>query len=72
VFISHFPHVWDFLAIFQVKQCFSHFPPFSFLSPYSRSYSVHFSFSTFFIVSRHISAQFMFVSHFPCFSVLSP
>ena len=33
----------------------SHFPRFSDFSPYSRSYSVNFSFSTFFSVSPHIS-----------------
>jgi hypothetical protein len=35
--------------------------------PYSRSYSVHFSFNTFFLVSWHIPGQTIFVSHFPRF-----
>ena len=35
--------------------------------PYSRSSSVHFSFTRFFLVSCHTTGQTMFVSHFPCF-----
>ena len=40
--------------------------------PYSRSFNVHFSFATFFLVSCHIPGQTMFVSHFPRFSIFSP
>jgi hypothetical protein len=46
----------------------SHFPRFSVFSPYSRSYCVHFSFSTFFSVSRHIPGPTVCISHFPRFS----
>ena len=64
--------------IFHVFQCFL---------PYSRSYNVQFSFSTFFSVSRHIPVlQYVFLifpdshipgpevcfSFFPCFSVFLP
>jgi hypothetical protein len=63
--------------------CFSHFPWFSVFSLYSRSYSVHFYFSTFLSVSRHkfksdsvnlsISLFFQcslpqFISYSACFS----
>jgi hypothetical protein len=44
--------------IFQVLECFS---------PYSRSYSVHFSFSTYLSVSRYIPGQTVVVSYFPRF-----
>ena len=60
--IFHFPHFSVFLAIFQVKQWFClifHF--FSVFSPYFRSYRVHFSFSTFFSVPRHISILTVYV-----------
>ena len=44
----------------------SHFPLFSvFFFNYSRSYNVHFSFLTFFSVSRHISLSTVCVFHFP-------
>jgi hypothetical protein len=46
--------------IFHIYHCFS---------PYSRSYSVCFSFYTFFSISRHISCPTMLVSHFPSLSV---
>ena len=39
---------------------------------HSRSYSVHFSFSTFFTISRHIPCPKMCTFHFSCFSVFSP
>jgi hypothetical protein len=45
----------------------SHFPCILVFSPYSRSYSVHFSLSTFFSVSWHISCHTVFASHFPRF-----
>jgi hypothetical protein len=45
----------------------SHVPRFSFFSPYSRSYTVHFSFSTLMSGSCHISGQAVFVYHFPFF-----
>ena len=44
-----------------------HFPWFSVSVPYSRAYSVYFSFSTFFSLSSHIPGQTVFVSHFPSF-----
>ena len=47
----------------------SNFPRFSVFSPCSRSYIVHFSFSTFFTVSRHIPGLTLSCSHFPSFSV---
>ena len=47
----------------------SHFPCWSAFSQYSRSYSVCFSFSTFFSVSSHILGHIVWVSHF--FPVLS-
>ena len=50
----------------------SHMLRFSAFSPKSRSYSVHFSFFTFFIVSCRISRPTVCVSHFPHFSVFSP
>ena len=46
----------------------SNFPRFSVFSPCSRSYIVHFSFSTFFTVSRHIPGLTLSFSHFPSFS----
>ena len=51
--------------------CVSHFPQFSFFSPYSRSYSVHFLFSPFLSVSRQFSLNSVCVS-FPRFSIFSP
>ena len=71
MFISDFPRFSVFLDKFQVLLCdfLIFFPG---LSPYSRSYSVQFSFSTLFSVSRHIPGHTVFVSHFPRFSVFSP
>jgi hypothetical protein len=37
--------------------------------PYSRSYCVHFSFSTFFSVSCPIPGPTVYISHFPRFSL---
>jgi hypothetical protein len=57
-----------FLAIFQVLLCmFLILHVFQCFSPYSWSYSVDFSFFTFFSVSRRIAGQTVFVSHFPRF-----
>ena len=42
----------------------SNFPWYSVFSPYSRSSSAHFSFSTFFSISHHIPGQTVFLSHF--------
>ena len=54
------------------KVCVSHFPRFfNFLAKF-QSYSVHFSFLTFFTVSCHIPRPTMCVSHFPRFSVFWP
>ena len=63
---------WVFLAIFQVLQCvFLIFHVFWFLA-IIRSYIVHFSFSTFFSFSRHISHPTVCISHSPWFSVFLP
>ena len=49
VCLSHFSRFFNFLAIFQVRKCtFLIFHVFQCFLPYSRSYSVHFSFLTFF------------------------
>ena len=48
---------------------FSLFFHFLILLPYSRSYSVHFLFSTLFSFSRHILGPTVYVSHFTHFSV---
>ena len=54
LYISHFPRFPVFLAIFQVLQCaFIFFQLFHCFSPYSMSYRVNFSFSSYFSVSRH-------------------
>ena len=45
-----------------------HFPRFSFFSPYSRTYSVHFSLSQFLSFSLYIPGQTVFVSKFVRFS----
>ena len=45
------------------------FSTFSVFSPLSRSYSVNFSFSTFFIISHNIPVPTMCISHFSRFSV---
>ena len=66
VFIPHFPLFWEFLVIFQVKECLC--PVFQFFSPYCRSYSVHFSFSTFSNISCHIPGPTVFAYNFPHFS----
>ena len=59
-----------FLAIFQALQCvFLTFHVFQCFSPYSRSYSVTFSFFTFFSVSHHTPGPTVWLSHFSRFSV---
>jgi hypothetical protein len=50
----------------------SYFTRFSVFSPYSKYYSVHFSFSTFFNFSCHIPGPKLSISHFLRFSVFSP
>jgi hypothetical protein len=60
------------------KVCISHIPWFSVISPYSLSYSVHFSFFTYFsdfvifpVVKWmcHILHDFQFSCHIPCLTV---
>ena len=51
--------------------CVSHFPQFSFFSSYSRSYSVHFSFSPFLSVSLQFSLNSVCVSFSTFFSYLA-
>ena len=71
--ISHFPPFLVFLAILKALPCeFLIFFRFPGLSPYSRSYSVHFSFSTFFSFTRHITGPIVCVFHFPRFSFFLP
>ena len=70
VCFSHFPPFSVFPTIFHIIQCVVLiFQNFQFLA-YSRSYSVHFSFSTFFSVSRHNAGPTVYFSHFSRFSVL--
>jgi hypothetical protein len=65
--------VFQYLAIFEVLKCpFLMFHIFLYFSPYSRSSSVRFLFLTFFSFTDHVPDHTVFVSHFPCFSVLSP
>jgi hypothetical protein len=60
VFVSHFPRFFSFLATIQVLHCvLLIFKVFHCFLPYSMSYSVCFSFHTFFSVSRHISCYIM-------------
>jgi hypothetical protein len=51
--------------------CIYHFSCCSVFWPYSRSYSVHFSFFTFFSDFCHITCHNVFVSNFPRFSIFS-
>ena len=62
----------SFLPYFQVLNCVSHFPCLSVFLPYSKSYSVHFSYFMFFIVPRDIQSPAILISHFPAWSVYSP
>ena len=50
----------------------SHFPRFSVFWPISRSYSVHFSFSTFLSVSLHIPGPTVYISYFPFLECFLP
>jgi hypothetical protein len=81
VSISPFPRFSLFFAIFQVVQCaFLIFDGFQYYSPCSRSYSVCFSFSTFFsslAIFQVLKCPFLvfyfffsFSSHIPCPKVL--
>jgi hypothetical protein len=68
--VCHFPNFWDFFPhIPGTFMWVSHFFRFLVLLPYSRSYSVHFSFSTFSRVSRNIPGLTVYIGHFPTFSV---
>ena len=65
-----FSVIFSFLSILQVLQCaILIFHLFQCFSPYSRSSSVFVSFSTFFLISRHLPGPTMCISHFPLFSV---
>jgi hypothetical protein len=73
VCITYFLSFSVFVAILQVIQCFCLiFSRFSNFLPYSRSYSVCFSFCKFFSFSHHISYPTMWVSLFHRLSVFSP
>ena len=70
VFVTHFSTFFSFLTIVQVLFCvFLILQFFHCVLPYSMSYSVCFSFCTFFSLSHHISCPTMLVSHFPNLSV---
>ena len=81
-FLAIFQFLQCLCLIFQVSQfschntvpkvCISHFSRFSCLWPYSRSYSVCFSFCMIFSFSPHIPSPRVRVSHFTRFSVFSP
>ena len=68
VCISHFPHFSMCLAIFQVLQCMLLIlHVFQCFLPYSRSYSVHFSFFTFlsdFVIFQVVNWMFLFFHDF--------
>ena len=65
-FVDLIFHYFHFPSILQVLQCaFLIFHDFECFSPYSWSYSVHFSFSTFLSVSNHVGGPTLSVSHFP-------
>ena len=67
---SHFPPFSVFLAIFPVKECLCLiFHVFSVFSPYSKSYTVHFSISMYFSVSYPIPDPKVSISHFPRFTI---
>ena len=66
VCVTHFPGYLTFIAICQVLQCvFIIFYVFQCFSPYSRSYYVRFSISSFVSFPRHISHPKVCISHFP-------
>jgi hypothetical protein len=64
-----FPPFSVFPTIFHVLQCVFFIFQNCHFSPYSRSDSMHFSFSTFFSVSRHNAGLTLCFSHFSRFSV---
>ena len=65
---QNIPHFLSFPRhISRPKVCISHFPWFSVFSPYSRSYSVHFSFFTFFsdfVILQVIKWMFLIILEF--------
>jgi hypothetical protein len=65
VCIFHFRTFSVLLTIFQNTVFMFHLPRFSVFLPYSRLYSVPFSFYTFFSDSRHISLPIVCVCYFP-------
>jgi hypothetical protein len=70
--ISKFSTFFSFPRhISRPKVCISHFPWFSVFSPYSRSFSVHFSFFTFFsdVVIFQVKWMFLIFNdfQFPCY-----
>jgi hypothetical protein len=68
--VSHFPRFFSFLAKIQVTQCvFLIFHVFHYFLPYSRSYSVWFSFCTFYSVSRYNPGPIECISHISQFSL---
>ena len=68
VCVSHFPGFLTFHAIFQVLQCtFIFFHVFQCFPPYSKSYHVRFSFSSFVCFFCHITGPTVWVSNFSCF-----
>ena len=69
-----FFHVFQCVFFFYISGptvCLSHFPRIIVFWPYSSSYSEHFSFSSFLSVSRYIPDHRVFVSLFPCNSVVT-
>jgi len=72
VYLSKLSNFFSFPRhISRPKVCISYFPWISVFLPYSRSYSVHFSFFTFHWF-RHFSSRQGDFSHFPWFSVFLP
>ena len=69
--ISKFSNFFSFPRhISRPKVCISHFPWFSVFSPYSRSYSVHFSFFTFFsefVIFQVVKWMFLIFERFSVF-----
>ena len=72
MFFNNSPHISLY------KECYSHIPLFSVFSPYSRSFSVNFSFFTFFIdfvIFQVVKCVFLifhdfqFSRHIPCTTV---
>ena len=75
VFVSHFPRFSGFFSFFfcDFHFTFYTFSRFSFFLPYSRSYSVHFSFSTFlsgfffFAIFQVLECPFLIIRDFSVF-----